>query len=113
MRFQLEFYSCASVWTLWPLKSDFQVSFMSLTMKQQQCRIQSNGSAGTQEERQRFMLMPDHFKELGGRNDAPPSLLHSRLTFVYQHSYVVTDAYVVTTATHEDKLLMSGHTNPI
>ena len=41
--------------------------------KRRRFQIQSDGSAGIQEERQRFMIPPKNFEEFGGRDGAPPS----------------------------------------
>ena len=108
MRLQSDFYRCVSVWTLWTLKPDSTLDTTnSDDVKSRVMKCWDSRRAPKIHDDE------ESSEEFGGEM----MLLHLSCIRVWnprhQRSYVVTDAYVVTTATHPDRLVMSGHKNPI
>ena len=125
MRLQSGFYRWVSVWTFWPLKSNFKVSFASLTTRHTHRRgqIQSDGSASEWLSRSRAVLFGGMENNNTGDLDKRWNVWRARWwisIWILSHATlescvtsVHSDDFGVTTATHADRLVKSGHTNPI
>lgn len=110
MPFHSDFYRCISVGTLWMLGSDFKVSLNATQDDNIKSRVRRWAKFNTRRNSQRTDI--DINCSEGELMDLHFSCFHVGQPH-HQGCYAAPDAYVITTATSADRLVMSVHKNPI